>query len=211
MEQRSPEWHAALAGSLGASSVPDALAKTKTGWGAGRPNTIARLIVERLTGQRQDGYVTAAMQNGIDTEEEARLAYEFHSDCDVAQIPFERHPTIKWSHASPDGLIGNAGLVEIKCPQPAAHLDQLLGGGAAIPAKYITQMQWQMTCTKRAWCDFVSYCPAYPEHMRLFIHRVPRDDKMIAELEAAVVEFLRELDAKLAALMAKFGDVRIAA
>ncbi len=204
MEQRSPEWHAALAGSLGASSVSEALAKTKTGWGAGRHNAMARLIVERLTGQRQDGYVTAAMQNGIDTEEEALLAYEFQNDRDVARVPFERHPTIKWSHASPDGLVGNEGLIEIKCPQPAAHLEQLLGGGQAIPAKYITQMQWQMTCTGRAWCDFVSYCPIYPEHMRLFIHRVSRDDKAIAGLEAAVVEFLSELDAKLSALTALY-------
>jgi putative phage-type endonuclease len=205
MEQRSPEWHAALAGSLGASSVPEALAKTKTGWGAGRQNTMARLIVERMTRQRQEGYVTAAMQNGIDTEEEGRLAYQFQNDCDVSQIPFERHPTISWSHASPDGLIGSDGLVEIKCPQTAAHLEQLLGGGPAIPAKYITQMQWQMACTGRAWCDFVSYSTVYPEHMRLFIHRVPRDDKHIAELEAAVRQFLSELDEKVAALNERFG------
>lgn len=194
-----------LAGSLGASSLADAIAKTKTGWGASRQSTRARLVVERLTKQRQEGYVSAAMQNGIETEEEALLAYAFYTDADLERIPFERHPTIKWSHASPDGLVRDDGLVEIKCPQPAAHLDQLLGGGDAIPGRYLTQMQWQMACTGRAWCDFVSYCPVYPENMRLFIHRVTREDKRIAELEDLVREFLAEVDAKLASLTSLYG------
>jgi putative phage-type endonuclease len=205
LDQRSPEWLAARCGSLGASSVHEAIARTKTGWGASRANLLARLVVERLTGAPQEGFTNAAMQHGIDTEPEARAAYSFLADVDVHEVGLVRHPTINGTHASPDGLIEAArpGLIEIKCPQPAAHLALL--SGELTPSKYVTQIQWQLACTGRMWADFVSYSPAFPESMRLFVQRIERNDRAIAELEAQVREFLAELDAKLAALTSRYG------
>jgi hypothetical protein len=121
----------------------------------------------------------------------------------VALVGLVKHPSIAGTHASPDGLVADDGLIEIKCPQPATHLDTLLG--QYVPGKYVHQMQWQMACTGRAWCDFVSYSPAFPDPMRLYVQRVSRDDLKIAELEAQVREFLAELDAKLAALTSRYG------
>jgi putative phage-type endonuclease len=201
--QGSPEWRAARCGSLGASSVHEALARTKSGWGASRANVLARLLTERLTGIPQDAYTNAAMQHGIDTEPEARAAYQFEVGVLVKQVGLIKHPAIAGTHASPDGLVGDDGLLEVKCPNTATHLDRLLG--EPIPAKYFTQMQWQMACTGRKWCDYVSFDPRLPENMRLHIERVRRHDVHIAELEAQVREFLAELDAKLAALTSRYG------
>lgn len=204
LEQGSPEWLAARCGSLGASAVHEAVARTKSGWGASRANCQTRLIVERLTGQPQDTYVNAAMQHGIDTEPEARAAYEFERDVDVELVGLVLHPELDGTHASPDGLVGADGMLEIKCPQPAAHLDFLLTG--KVPDKYIIQMQWQMRCCDRQWCDFASYSPVFPETMRLRRIRVPRDDERIAALEKDVAVFLSELNTKLASLHADYGD-----
>ncbi len=110
------------------------------------------------------------------------------------------HPSISDSGASPDGLVGTDGLVEIKCPNSATHIETLLG--KSIPSKYLCQMQWQMACTGRQWCDFVSFDPRMPVNMRLFVHRVERDDKAIEAIEKAVIEFLDEMAKKLAQLIA---------
>lgn len=201
--QRSPEWFQARCGSLGASSVHEAIAKTKTGWSSSRANCEARLIVERITGIPQETYVNAAMQHGIDTEEQARAYYSFMTDNEVDEVGLIKHPRIAWTHASPDGLIGDEGLLELKCPQPAAHLAVLTG--EPIPSKYLTQINWQMACTGRQWADFVSYSPAFPENMRMFSKRIARDDKAIGSLERQVEEFLAELDAKIEALIHRFG------
>lgn len=200
--QGSPEWRAARAGSLGASQVADATARTKTGWGAGRANTMAALIAERLTGEPSESYQNAAMAWGIEREPEARAAYAFHRDVDVVEIGLVRHPTILGTHASPDGVIGDGGLVEIKCPNTATQIDTLLG--QSVPSKYVTQIQWQMACTGRQWCDFASFDPRLPAEMQLFVKRIPRDETLIAELEAEVRVFLAELDSKVAALEARF-------
>lgn len=200
--QGSPEWFAIRVGKVTASRVADVVAKTKTGWSASRANYMAQLIAERLTGDPAETFTNGAMQWGTDTEPQARRAYAFYTDATVAEVGFVRHPTIGNSGASPDGLVGDDGLVEIKCPNTATHLDTLLG--QTVPAKYVTQIQWQIACTGRAWCDFVSFDPRLPEAMSLFVQRVPRDDAMIAELEAQVVEFLSELDAKMSALRAKY-------
>lgn len=200
--QGTPEWHALRCGKVTASRVADVVARTKTGWGASRANYMAELIAERLTGTVPEGYTNAAMQHGIDTEPEARMAYEFRSDLEVRQVGFVVHPTIEQSGASPDGITSASGLVEIKCPNTATHLDTLLS--QKVPAKYITQMQWQMACTEAPWCDFVSYDNRLPEAMRLFVQRVERDDDRIAELEAMVREFLSELDAKMGELTALY-------
>lgn len=203
MLQGTEEWRLARCGSLGASSMHEAMAKIKTGWGASRANLMGRLIAERLTGVPQDGYSNAAMQWGTDVEPEARAAYAFMRDADVTEIAIVLHPTIAGSHASPDGLVGEAGLVEIKCPNVATHIETLLTG--AIAEKYVIQTQWQMACTGRKWADFVSYDPRMPEEMQLFIKRIHRDDKRIAEMEACAVEFILEMEDKIARLKAAVG------
>jgi putative phage-type endonuclease len=209
LQQGSPEWLAARVGSLGASRVADAIARTKTGYGASRANLMAELIAERLTGQPADRFTNSAMQWGNDKEPDARAAYEFLTDADVSLVGLVRHPAIEGTHASPDGLVGDAGLVEIKCPNTATHIDALLG--QKVPAKYVTQMQWQMACTGRHWCDFVSFDPRMPEAMRLFVARVTRDDAAIAELEREVATFLAELSGKVAELQLLFSRERAAA
>ena len=136
--QGTPEWHAIRLGKVTASRVADVMAKTKTGYGASRANYMAELIAERLTGAPAERYTNAAMQWGTDKEPEARALYEFLTDAAVAQIGFVAHPTISMSGASPDGLVGYDGLVEIKCPNTATHIDTLLGVSG--PSKYMLQM-----------------------------------------------------------------------
>jgi putative phage-type endonuclease len=200
--QGSPEWKAARCGSLGASRLADAVARTKTGYGASRANLMAELLVERLTGLPTEGYTNAAMQWGTEKEPEARTAYEFRADVDVAQVGIIKHPTIAGTHASPDGLVGDDGMIEIKAPNTATHVETLLDG--EIAGKYIIQMQWQMCCSGRQWCDFVSFDPRMPESMSLFVKRVLRDEARITELEAEVRKFLAELDAKVSELRDRY-------
>jgi putative phage-type endonuclease len=202
--QGSPEWRAARCGSLGASAIADATARIKSGWGASRANLMATLLTERLTGSPVEGYQNAAMQWGIENEPLARAAYEFIEGVEVKQVGMVKHPTIQWTHASPDGLVGNDGLVEIKCPQTSTHIETLLG--SAIDGKYVKQCQWQMACTGRIWCDLVSFDPRLPANMQLAVKRIRRDDEMIAGLESDVAEFLAELDGKMAALKAKYAE-----
>jgi len=204
LEQRSAEWFAARLGKVTASRVADLMAKTKSGPSASRANYMADLIVERLTGQRAEGFTSRAMQWGTDTEPQARAAYEFMTDAEVVEEGFCLHPTIADFGASPDGLIGDEGLLEIKCPNTAAHLEVLLTG--AVPAKYITQMQAQMACTGRAWCDFVSFDPRMPGEMQIFVKRVERDATFIAEMEREVSAFLSEVTQKLDALTARYQE-----
>lgn len=203
LEQGSEAWRLARAGSLGASSLHEALAKTAKGaWGASRANLLSRLVVERLTGVPQDRFQNQAMLDGTAREPEARAAYQFEIATLVKTVGLVKHPTIAWSHCSPDGLVGEDGLIEIKCPTESTHLETLLG--APIPQKYLYQMIWQMACTGRAWCDFVSYHPAFPEPMRLHIRRVERDDKLVSDLERDVKAFLDDIDETIAKLLAKF-------
>lgn len=208
IEQRSPEWYAARAGKVTASRIAELMARTRSGWGASRQNYMAELIVERLTGQPADSYQSVAMRWGIETEPQARDAYAFFADVDVVQVGFVDHPDIAMSGASPDGLIGAHGLVEFKCPLTATHIDTLLSG--MIPEKYVLQMQWQMACAERQWCDFVSFDPRMPEHLRYFCQRVPRDTKLIENLESEVALFQLEITQKIAALQTKYAE-RIAA
>lgn len=195
MMQGTAEWFAERCGKVTASRVADVTAKTKTGWSASRANYAAQLIAERLTGVAAESYSSAAMQWGIETEPQAKAAYSFLSGNAVADVGFVAHPTIAMSGASPDGLVGEDGLLEIKCPNTATHLDTLLG--AEIDGKYIKQMQWQMACTGRAWCDFVSFDPRLPVNLQCKIIRVNRDDELVASLEAEVTAFLDEISVKL--------------
>ena len=198
MEQRTEDWFAIRLGKVTASCISKVTAKTKTGWGAERANYKAQLVAERLTGQRQEGFTNSAMQWGVDTEEAARNAYVFLEGNSVIEEAFVVHPTIADAGASPDGLVGDDGLLEIKCPNTATHIETLKG--AAIPAKYVGQMQWQMACTGRKWCDFVSFDPRMPDDMQLFVKRLDRDDDYIADLEKAVADFLAEVEADIAEL-----------
>jgi putative phage-type endonuclease len=200
--QGSAEWIAARIGKATASRVADIIAKTKTGWGASRANYMAELIAERLTGTPADRYTNSAMQWGVDTEAQACDAYAFYAERDLTEVGFVPHPRISMAGASPDRYVGDDGLLEVKCPNTATHIETLLGD--PISGKYITQMQFQMACTGRKWCDWASFDPRLPEHMRLFVVRVKRDDALIADLEKHVQDFLAELDAKIAALNAKY-------
>lgn len=195
MEQRSPEWYAARLGKVTASRVADVIAKTKSGYSASRANYMAELVCERLTGRSGDFYQNAAMVWGTETEPMARSAYEAHSGNLVTETGLVLHSSISDAAASPDGLIDEDGLVEIKCPNTATHIDTLLD--EKVPSKYVTQIMWQMACTGRKWCDFVSYDPRMPEHMQIFVKRVERDDEVIVELEREVEKFLSELDEKI--------------
>ena len=199
IEQRSDQWFAARIGKVTASRVADVLAKTKTGYSATRDNYMAQLVCERLTGEKGESFTNAAMQHGTDTEPLARAAYEALKDVLVDEVGFVPHPSIKMAGASPDGLVGDDGLIEIKCPNTATHIDTLLN--QSVPTKYFTQMQFQMACTGREWCDFVSFDNRLPEELQLFVKRVPRDETYIKLMEAEIVQFIVELDEKIAKLM----------
>jgi putative phage-type endonuclease len=194
MEQRTDDWFAARLGKVTASRVADVIAKTKTGYGAGRANYAADLVVERLTGQKASSFSNAAMEWGTEQEPNAKAAYAAKTGILVEDVGFIDHPTVAMSGASPDGFAED-GLVEIKCPNTATHLEYIFDGKP--PQKYITQMQWQMACAGKPWCDFVSYDPRLPERLQLLVVRVPRDDDYIKMLEQEVTTFLQELDDKL--------------
>jgi putative phage-type endonuclease len=198
--QGSPEWFGVRCGKVTASRVADIIRRTKTGFSTSRANYMAELVAEKLTGIPAASFTNTAMQWGTEQEPNARAAYEFKTANEVALLGFAIHPTIRDSGASPDGLVGTEGLVEFKCPNTATHIETLLT--ERIDPDYITQMQWQMACTGRKWCDWVSYDPRMPESLKLFVQRVERDQDRIDELEAAVLGFLDELAKKLAQLIA---------
>jgi len=201
MEQRSTEWFNARLGKVTASRVADVIAKTKTGYSTSRENYMAQLVCERMTGTQGESYNNAAMQWGTDQEPLARAAYEAVSDVLVDEVGFIIHPTIIAAGASPDGLVGDDGLIEIKCPNTATHIDTLLSD--KVPSKYNTQMQWQMACTGRKWCDFVSFDPRMPDGLQIFIQRVPFDAEYVKMLEAEITGFLVELETKIEKLKEK--------
>jgi putative phage-type endonuclease len=190
MDQHTEEWFAARLGKVTASKIADVMMKPTT---AGYQNYKAQLVCERLTGTATEGFTSAAMQHGTDTEPQARALYELETGFDVAEVGFIQHPTIEMSGASPDGTVGNDGLVEIKCPQPAEHIRVLTGG--EIKRNYTLQMQWQMVCTGREWCDFVSFSPSLPFEMQMHRQRVEADATLQAEITKAVTDFLADVDA----------------
>ena len=197
--QGSTEWLQARAGKVTASRINDVMAKIKSGEAASRKDYKAQIVAEILTGTPQEnGFKSAEMQWGNDQEPFARAAYEIATGAMVDQVGLVLHPTIERGAASPDGLVGPDGLVEIKCPKTATHLQYLVDG--KVPTHYQPQMLWQMACTGRDWCDFVSFDPRLPDHLQLFIRRFNRDQKRIDEIESEVRAFLAEVDAILAAL-----------
>lgn len=190
--QGSPEWHAIRCGKVTASRVADIMRRTKSGISASRQKYMGQLAAERLTGTVAPSFKSSSMEWGTATEEEARNAYAFYRDANLTGVAFVDHPVITMSGASPDRLVGEDGLLEIKCPDTHTHIETLLN--RSIEPDYLTQMQWQMDCTGRKWCDFVSYDPRMPENLRMFVKRVPLDAGRVAELRIEVRRFISELD-----------------
>jgi len=190
--QRTDEWYHARCGCVGASRIADIMATTKSGPSASRKNYMAELLCERLTGESPEHFESAAMKWGTDTEPLARSAYEIETGQMVEETGFVLHPSIKMFGASPDGLVGDSGGLEIKCPNTATHIETLLG--STIDSRYMYQMQTGMACTGRKWWDFVSFDPRLPGKLQFHLRRVMRDDAVIEAIEKAVVLFLEELD-----------------
>jgi putative phage-type endonuclease len=195
IEQNTQEWFAIRCGKVTASRIADIIATTKSGYSASRANYEAQLICEILTGKPAESFTNAAMAWGTETEPLARAQYELKTGNMVNQIGFVVHPKIEQAGASPDGLVDNDGLIEIKCPNTSTHLDTLLS--QKVPSKYITQMTWQMLCTGRKWCDFVSYDPRLPDNLQLFIQRIELDEDYGKKLESEVKGFLEEVIEKV--------------
>jgi putative phage-type endonuclease len=192
-DQRTRAWFEAKLGKVGASRIADVINFKRDGSPSkAREDYMIELVAERLTGQITEHYVTRDMQWGIDMESEARSAYEVAQGVLVTTCGFIEHPTIAGAGASPDGLVGDDGLVEFKCPKTETHIRTLLRGEA--DPQYLPQMQWQMACTGRIWCHFVSYDPRLPEPHQFATAVVHRDGVYICALEKHVIAFLREVD-----------------
>lgn len=192
IEQGSDEWFAQRLGKVTASKVSDVMAKTKTGVSASRTNYMMQLLCERLTGTREEGFTSAAMTRGTELESSARAVYESNAGAFVTETGMIEHPHIIGFGASPDGLVGTDGLLEIKCPNTATHVNFLRTEKP--DNKYQWQMLAQMACSGRLWCDFVSYDDRMPPPLQYHSIRFMRDDKRIAEMEFEITAFLSELD-----------------
>lgn len=190
-EQGTEGWKAQRLGCVTASRVADVMARTKSGPSAGRANYAAELVLERVLGKGADFFVNDAMRRGTELEPVARDCYSFATGNSVVEVGFIAHPTIAWSGASPDGMIGDDGLVEIKCCNAAKHLALLKGGEP--DAGYVKQSLWQMACTGRQWVDLTYYHPDFPVEHQLHIVRIDRDEQEINKMEVEVIAFLREV------------------
>lgn len=191
MIQGSEEWIKERLGKATASRFSDVMAKIRTGESAQRRNYRAQLVVERLTGVREDGFQSNDMQWGIDTEPLAAAAYMLATGNDVEECGFIQHASLM-AGASPDRLIGAEGTLELKCPKTATHIAYLMAD--VVPSEYVPQMQGQMWIAGRKWCDFASFDPRMPQRSQLFIKRLERDEEYIKALEAEVILFLSEVD-----------------
>ena len=191
-------WARLRCGYFTASRSADGIATTKKGEAAARSGYRTELMCERLTGQPYPQYVSREMQWGLDHEDDAAAAYELATGELVDKCGFVVHPTISMFGASPDRLVGDDGLLQIKCPTTKTHLEWLTAG--TIPLEHVPQMLAELSCTGRRWCDFVSFDPRLPERYQLFVRRLEREEKLIAALEAEVVHFNSELDSVLKAL-----------
>ena len=196
--QGTPEWFEQRRGKVTASRIADLMAKTKSGYSTSRQNYLMQLLCERLTGKVEEGYKSTAMQRGNDLEAEARNWYQLETGESVEEVSFIDHPKINFAGASPDGLVGAEGLIEIKCPNTATHIETLRKKEPI--DRYYKQMQWQMAVTGRKWCDFVSFDNRLPDNLAYFCKRIPRDEAVIQEIEQEVQAFLLELDVTMAEL-----------
>jgi putative phage-type endonuclease len=198
--QGTDEWRKARLGKITASRISDVMAKGKNGApSATRANYMADLIAERLTGVPIESYTSKEMERGTLKEPDARAAYEFFTDCVIESVGFIPHPTIKMAGASPDGFVGKDGIVQFKCPLTKTHIETLLG--KSIPNDYLLQVQWEMACSERDWCDFTSFDDRLPPRLQKYTRRIPRDDLLIEKLEEAVMAFDAEIEEKVSALL----------
>ena len=212
MKQQTSEWFQARSGCATGSKCADILAFLKSGKGEtkARADYRAQIVCEILTGEPQmEGYLSPFMEWGTETEPKARTAYELKSGVMVEETGFVLHGSIARMGGSPDGLVGDDGMIEIKCPKTATHIGWMLGG--VVPEEHEPQMAFYMAVTGRAWCDFVSYDPRLPEPLRLFVVRLERNPERIAEIEAAVIQFNAEVDAQIARLREIAGPFTIPA
>jgi putative phage-type endonuclease len=195
VEQRSDEWFEARCGSLGASKIGVALGRLKR---TGERNAAAMDFLYELAAEQLTG-VPAKRSNpmywGRDHEDEARASYAFLTNLPVVKVGLIMHPTIPDAHASPDSLVGDEGGLELKCPTSATHLRTLLE--QVVPEDHLPQLHWAMACSGRAWWDFVSYDPRFPDRLQFFQRRVMRNEAVIASLEAEARDFLAEVGSKL--------------
>lgn len=208
-EQQSEAWFADRLGKVTASRLADVLAKTKTGYSASRNNYMTQLVLETVTQTRAESYTNSAMAWGTEQEPFARAAYEAQTGQMVEEVGFIPHPTIELAGASPDGLVGDDGCVEIKAPSSSTALEVWLThsqGGNPVDAKYFAQMQFQMRCADRSWCDYVVFDPRMPAKAQLFVTRVMRDDAWLATAEEEVIKFLAEMQDKVKALKSIIGE-----
>jgi len=202
LQQGTDEWRQARCGSIGASDAPRVVRRIKNGYSADRESVMAEKVLERLTNVPFQIYKTAAMLQGTAREPDARMTYELVKGAEVDEVGLIPHPLIQGAHASPDGYVAMQGLIEIKCPEPGKHLDTLLN--ETISNDHLVQMQWQMACTGRHWCDYVSFNPDFPPKMQLWVKRVPRDAAFIGELEREIRTFIRELEQKVDRLSRRY-------
>ena len=193
--QGSLEWHQMRLGKVTASRVADILAKTKTGPSASRQNYLIELALQRTTGIIQESYSNSAMEWGTQTEPQARVAYEVNTNNFVDTVAFIDHPSIEWFGCSPDGLVSDRGLVEIKCMQPKGHWEVIKT--KEIPKNYWIQQQAQLSCTNREWNDYVGFNPIFPDRSQLFIKRTYRDETFITEMETEIKKFLSEVEVEV--------------
>ncbi|EHF3793295.1 YqaJ viral recombinase family protein [Salmonella enterica subsp. enterica serovar Poona] len=196
MLQCSPEWFAARCGKVTASRLYDVMTRTKSGYAASRQNYMAELICQRLTGKPEEGFTNAAMMRGTELEPVAREMYALNEfDAVISEVGLIDHPTIAGFAASPDGLVNDDGLIEIKCPNTWTHLQTLKTG---VPKRqYLLQMHAQMMCTGRKWCDFVSFDDRLPPELAYFKTRINFDEVLAEEIEQEVVKFLTELETEI--------------
>lgn len=190
--QGSDEWFEMRLGKITASKISDVIAKGRSGEAVSRADYKLDLALERHSGIKTESVSTFHMQRGTELEPQARIHYELKTGTFVDQLDFVPHPTIDMAGASPDGLVGDDGLIEIKCPMRKNHARYLLSGKP--PAAYIPQMAWQLACTGREWVDFVSYHPDMPNNTNLFISRYYRDEKYISEVEGLIKTFNEDVD-----------------
>ncbi|UVO19554.1 lambda exonuclease family protein [Stutzerimonas stutzeri] len=193
MQQQTDEWFSARIGRVTASRVRDVMAKGRGGApSATRQNYMMQLLCERLTGKREEGFTSAAMQRGNELEPIARMAYELYADAEVTESGLILHPQIEGFGASPDGLILTArGGLEIKCPNTATHVATLQSGRH--DPQYEWQMFAQMACAELEWVDFVTFDDRLPDELQYACFRLERDEARIRQMETEIKLFLEEL------------------
>lgn len=201
-QQGSAEWLEYRRGRITASRIADVIDRLKKGGeGASRRNYRTEIIAERLSGRSEEHYVSPEMDWGSEYEAHARAAYEIANDVMADTVGFILHPTLDYSGASPDSLIGDDGGLEVKCPKTTTHIKWMQAG--VVPEEHQAQCLWNMACAERLWWDFVSYDPRLPDGLKIFIVRMERDGTRIADIEAEVIQFNQEVEFAVAQLRKK--------